>query len=105
MTQHRPQAGALHVAALIHQQRPDVHFVLAGRDVLPTHQALWEPIAASGLQERVHLLGERDDIPRMMAALDVLASVSHLRRLPECVGRGDGLRLPNGEHRLQKWPA
>lgn len=69
--------GFIEAAAQVHAQQPDVHFVLAGTDVDSSNAALNAAIAAQGLQARMHLLGRRDDVPRLMAALDVLALSSH----------------------------
>lgn len=69
--------GFVEAAAHVHAQRPDVHFVLAGTNVDSANAALNAAIAAQGLQAHMHLLGRRDDVPRLMAALDVLALSSH----------------------------
>lgn len=69
--------GFVEAAALVHAQRPDVHFVLAGTGVDGANGALTAAISARGLQGHIHLLGRRDDVPRLMAALDVLALSSH----------------------------
>ncbi len=65
-------SAAQHLAGL----RPEVHFLLAGRDVTPAHP-LFAPHGRSGpLAGRLHLLGERADIPRLTAALDIASSSS-----------------------------
>lgn len=69
--------GFVDAAAQVHAQLPDVHFVLAGTDVDSGNAALNAAIAAQDLQVHMHLLGRRDDVPRLMAALDVLALSSH----------------------------
>lgn len=69
--------GFIEAAVRIHGALPQVHFVLAGTGVDYTNISLRGAIAAHpGLAEKMHLLGRRDDIPRLMAALDVLASSS-----------------------------
>lgn len=69
--------GFIEAAAQVHAQLPEVHFVLAGTEVDAANVALNAAIAAKGLQAHIHLLGRRDDVPRLMAALDVLALSSH----------------------------
>lgn len=69
-------AGFFTAAAAIHRKRPDVQFLLAGREVDSANQTIQQALGAHGLQSAVHLLGPRDDIARLMAALDVLASSS-----------------------------
>ncbi len=59
-------------AATIHLQRhPNTRFVLAGRGVDPANPALTE-----WTDERIHLLGEQEDIAGLMQACDLLASSS-----------------------------
>lgn len=68
-------------AARLISTRLDVHFVLCGRDVTPTNPTLQQRVEAAGLVDRVHLLGPREDIPRLTAALDVAVSSA-------CAGEG-----------------
>ena len=53
-----------------------VHFVLVGREVTPENSVLASRLAELALIERVHLLGERADIPRITAALTVAVNCS-----------------------------
>lgn len=68
--------GFFEAAALVGMQRPDAHFLLAGRGIHGSNVTLctWRDVA--GLTDRTYLLGERNDVPRLMAALDVLVSSS-----------------------------
>jgi glycosyltransferase involved in cell wall biosynthesis len=66
----------LRAAALLAQGCPDVRFLLAGADVDAANPALATMIAESGIGDRVSLLGERDDTPRLNAALDIAGSAS-----------------------------
>ncbi len=63
-------------AGLLHARRPDVHFVLAGRGVDPENREIVRWIRNAGTGEVTHLLGERDDVPRLTAALDISTSSS-----------------------------
>jgi glycosyltransferase involved in cell wall biosynthesis len=66
----------LDAAVRLAERDPKVHFLLAGRDVEPSHP-VFQPYAQMGvLKERLHLLGERTDIPRLTAALDIASSSS-----------------------------
>ncbi len=64
----------MRAAALL--DRPDVHFVLAGAGVDGNNGALRELMHTCRLNGRIHLLGERDDMPRLTAALDIATSSS-----------------------------
>ncbi len=63
-------------AARLRAARPDAHFLLCGDGITWENPALAGWLAAAGLREGVHLLGPRDDLPRLTAALDVACSAS-----------------------------
>jgi glycosyltransferase involved in cell wall biosynthesis len=88
------QFGFIAAAAQIHVQRPDVYFVLAGTDVDGANAALNTAIKFHGLQANIFLLGRRDDVPRLMAALDVLASSSHGEAFPNVLGEAMACGVP-----------
>jgi glycosyltransferase involved in cell wall biosynthesis len=55
---------------------PNCHFLLCGEEISQDHPELEKHIVSTGFPERFHLLGQRDDVPRLLAALDVLISSS-----------------------------
>lgn len=66
----------LDAAIRLAERNPKVRFLLAGRDVTPSHP-IFQPYAQmAALAGRLHLLGERADIPRLTAALDIASSSS-----------------------------
>ena len=75
-------------AAHLIQRSSDVHFVLAGRDVNAGNPELRGWIDATGAPYRFHVLGHRDDMPRLMAACDIVSMSS---------AYGEGLPLVLGE--------
>jgi len=52
-----------------------VHFVLAGDGMVASNPQVSALVNAK-LRDRVHLLGRREDIPRLLAALDIATSAS-----------------------------
>jgi glycosyltransferase involved in cell wall biosynthesis len=69
-------AGFFEAARCIHRRLPTVHFVLSGKGVDEGNCELMRMGEAAGVHHVTRLLGLRSDIPRLMAALDVLASSS-----------------------------
>ena len=70
---HRTLARA---AGLLLARRPQAHLVLCGRGVDDDNEMLVTWLREEGVYERSHLLGERADTPKVLAALDVLALAS-----------------------------
>jgi glycosyltransferase involved in cell wall biosynthesis len=67
----KDHAGLLKALSHVAKAAPDVHFLLAGTGVEATNQDLLRGSAAIGI-DRVHLLGERADMPRLLAGMDIL---------------------------------
>ena len=68
-----------------------VKFLMVGRGINSANEVLKGWIAQSGWENRFVLAGERSDIPRLLAGLDVLMSfVVMRRRFSERCLRGDG---------------
>ena len=86
--------GFFSAAAALHLRRPDVHFLLAGQGVDGSNQTIQRTLAANGLVSVTHLLGQRDDVPRLIAALDVLASSSLGEAFPNVLGEAMASGVP-----------
>jgi glycosyltransferase involved in cell wall biosynthesis len=89
----KPQKAPLafvEVAARVAAENSGAHFVVAGDGEL--RPAVEDRIRALGLDGRVHLLGWRRDVPRLLAALDVMVLTSLWeglpRVLPEAIAAG-----------------
>jgi glycosyltransferase involved in cell wall biosynthesis len=71
----KDHAGFLQAAKVVSQAHASVKFALIGRDI-DKESPIVDLIQQNGLQDRVFLLGERRDIPRLTAALDIACSAS-----------------------------
>ena len=66
----------LRAASHLSRDWAELRFILAGREVTKDNPTLAALIEELGLGERVILLGERSDVPRITAALDIACSSS-----------------------------
>jgi glycosyltransferase involved in cell wall biosynthesis len=77
---HRTFAEA---AGRLHARLPKAHFVLAGEGITTANVSLQDWFQAAGLSTQVHLLGLRQDMPRLMAGVDIASlSSSYGEALP-----------------------
>jgi glycosyltransferase involved in cell wall biosynthesis len=77
VARYHPQkdhATFFRAAGILHEEMPHVRFVLCGRGVTAENGEIAAMIEGAGLEDSVHLLGRRADIPRIQAALDVASS-------------------------------
>jgi glycosyltransferase involved in cell wall biosynthesis len=84
----------LRAAALLLRDYPDTQFLLAGNDVDWNNREVRTLVHDLGLVERVHLLGERLDMPRLTAALDIATSTSHAEGFPNVIGEAMSCAVP-----------
>ena len=84
----------LDAAARLSRRIPSVSFVLAGGGLEPGNAELAGWIRARGLEGRVHLLGQRADTERVMAALDVAALTSWAEGFPNVIGEAMACGVP-----------
>ena len=66
----------LEAAALVSRECPAARFLLAGAQMEARDPVVGALIAESGLGDRLLTLGERSDVPRVQAALDIASSTS-----------------------------
>jgi glycosyltransferase involved in cell wall biosynthesis len=73
---YKGHQDVLDAVAIVHKKRPDARFVFAGRDngILA---ALEKKAKQLGIENSVSFLGQRHDIPELLAAMDILLSASH----------------------------
>lgn len=90
----KDHATFLRSAALIHARYPDARFLLCGKDVNSGNMRLTEWIHALELGDCCLLSGLRDDVPRILAGLDVLVSSSACEGFPNVLGEAMACGVP-----------
>jgi glycosyltransferase involved in cell wall biosynthesis len=92
----RPQKALsvfIEAFASLADPHPRAHLVLGGDG--PCEQELRELVARSGLDERVHFLGMRQDVPEILRSLDIAVMSSDFEGTPlfalECMAAGTPL--------------
>lgn len=90
----KDHANFLRAAADLLKSHPEVHFLLAGADVDAQNLPLRELIGSLNLDTHAHLLGERTDIPCVMAALDIASSTSAGEAFSNVIGEAMACGVP-----------
>ena len=72
----------------------DVHFVLCGEGIVAENSVLSGWIEQAGLSGRFHLLGRREDMPRLLASLDISTLSSRSEAFPLVVGEAMACGVP-----------
>ena len=83
-------------AALVHERRPDARFVvIGGPDAFMPDYAnrLHEQARAAGLEGVLHFLGDRADVPRLLAGLDVFCWLSRGEGMPHVIAEAGAAGL------------
>lgn len=81
-------------AGLLAQQHERVRFLMVGRDVDAQNTELMHWIAQTGHVNRFVLLGEREDVPVCLAAMDIFCLSSRTEGFPNAVGEAMAMGLP-----------
>lgn len=84
----------LYAAAQLRKKYPTVHFVLCGSGISWDNQTLRLLIQDLDLTTAVHLLGPRQDTPRIIAALDIATSSSFGEGFPNAIGEAMACAVP-----------
>jgi glycosyltransferase involved in cell wall biosynthesis len=90
----KDHATFLNAAARVAREIPSARFVLCGAGVDRSNAGLAALIDSAGIGQRCHLLGPPRDVPRVLAALDVLASSSISEAFPLVLGEAMACGVP-----------
>ncbi len=89
---YKNHAGFLRIAAEIHKRMPEVEFLLAGDG--PLRPEIEQQAAALGLGDRAIFLGDRRDIPAVLASTDVVVLTSDSESLSNVILEAMAAGLP-----------
>ena len=89
---YKNQSGFLRIAARIRQHMPNVEFVLVGDGAL--RQELEQEAASLGLGAPAIFLGDRQDMPAVLASLDVAVNTSDSESLSNVILEAMAAALP-----------
>jgi glycosyltransferase involved in cell wall biosynthesis len=89
---YKNHAGFLRIAAEIHRRMPETEFLLVGDG--PLRPELERQAAALGLGERAIFLGDRRDIPAVLASIDVAVLTSDSESLSNVIIEAMAASLP-----------
>ena len=86
--------GFLKAAKLLLETHPETHFILAGEEIDYNNNILCKLIDNLDLYKHVHLLGVRQDIPTLTAAIDIATSASFTEGFANVVGEAMACGVP-----------
>jgi glycosyltransferase involved in cell wall biosynthesis len=85
----------LKAASLVLEMYPEVHFVLAGKNVTPDNTQLNKWLSDLEISSNVHLLGEQENSKDIIAALDILSTSSaYGESFPMVIGEAMACGVP-----------
>jgi glycosyltransferase involved in cell wall biosynthesis len=85
----------LQAAGILVKLNPNVHYVLAGEGVDISNNDMRAQISEQGLEDNIHLLGSRNDIPLLAAGIDIATlSSSFGEALPQVIGEAMACGIP-----------
>ena len=90
----KDHATFINAACLLLKTHPDAHFVLAGKNIETKNQSIMKHLLEASQRDHFHLLGQRDDIPQIISALDISTSSSWGEGLPNTIGEAMATGIP-----------
>lgn len=90
----KDHATFFRAALLLSQKNSAVHFILAGKGVTEGSPEISPHLGIMEKIRNIHLMGHRDDIPRVLNALDIASSSSISEGLPNAIGEAMATGIP-----------
>jgi glycosyltransferase involved in cell wall biosynthesis len=91
----KDHATFLHAAGFVARAHPEAQFVLVGEGVSGANAELASLVAKHGLDRQVHMLGPREDVQTVVAALDIQVSASSSGEgFPNVIGEAMSCGVP-----------
>jgi glycosyltransferase involved in cell wall biosynthesis len=84
----------IEAAARLREHIPDVHFLLCGMDITWRNSQLVRWVDAAGIRDCCHLLGQRRDVCRLFAGVDIATTASRSEAFPIAVGEAMACETP-----------
>jgi glycosyltransferase involved in cell wall biosynthesis len=84
----------IQAAALLRREGLNAHFLFCGDDMTWGNARLASWFDGTGIREHSHLLGHRDDMPRLTAAFDIACVSSSSEGFPNVIGEAMSCEIP-----------
>lgn len=81
-------------AGLLAHDHPDMHFVLVGNGMERENIELLSLIESAGISDKVHLMGECDNVVNIIAGIDVMVLSSSGEAFPNVIGEAMACGVP-----------
>lgn len=91
---NKDQENFVHAAGILVQRQANARFLMIGRGIDASNAELMRWIRQTGHAERFVLLGERNDVPACLPALDVFCLSSRTEGFPNVVGEAMATGVP-----------
>ena len=90
----KDHANFVQAARILHHRMPSIQFLLWGKDIDQNNNVLGGWLREAGIEGSVHLLGLRNDSPRLFSILDLACLSSFSEAFPVSIGEAMACEIP-----------